>query len=94
MFEDDEQIGVAEDRQDYLLVDILSGEERKRTEKEEIVQRMIEVLAAEYHYPLESMGRDVSVPIVVDGRRRIDQQTGRVPKRGRTRVGDMPNGSL
>jgi hypothetical protein len=45
-----EPFEIAEERRDYLLVDMLSGQERKRTEKEEIVQRMIRVLAAEYHF--------------------------------------------
>jgi hypothetical protein len=65
-----EPFEIAEERQDYLLVDMLSGQERKRTEKEEIVQRMVQVLAAEYHVPLEAIERDVAVPAQLDGRRR------------------------
>lgn len=45
-------------RQEDLLIDLLSGEERKPTEKEQILQRMIQVLAAEYHFPLEAIARD------------------------------------
>ncbi|HEX8833160.1 MAG TPA: N-6 DNA methylase, partial [Abditibacteriaceae bacterium] len=37
--------------------------------KEELVQRTIEVLAAEYKFPLASIGRDVAVPIEINGRR-------------------------
>jgi hypothetical protein len=61
---------VLEESQDDLVVDLLTGKERRRTEKEVIVQRMIEVLAGEYRYPLDAMERDVSVATEVDGRRR------------------------
>ncbi len=65
---DNDQVG--EVSQEDLIVDILTGEERPVTPKERIVQRMIEVLAGEYHFPLEAMGRDVPVFIEIDGRRR------------------------
>ena len=65
-----EQGAVVEDRQEDVIVDILSGEERRPTEKEAVLQRMIQVLAGEYHFPLESMRRDVPVPVEIDGRRR------------------------
>ncbi|MGI8552324.1 MAG: restriction endonuclease subunit M [Dehalococcoidia bacterium] len=48
----------------------MTGQERRATEKEELLQRMIRVLAGEYHFPLETMGRDVPVPVEVNGRRR------------------------
>ncbi len=67
--EPDEQ-ELEEERRDDVLIDILSGEERKRTEKEEIVQRMIQVLAAEYHFPLETLARDVPIALEIAGRRR------------------------
>lgn len=70
MSEEIEQIEVEEERQEDLLVDILSGQERKPTEKEQIIQRMIQVLAGEYHFPLEAMERDVSIQVEVNGRRR------------------------
>lgn len=70
MIDEVDQQAVAEERQDYVLVDMLSGQERKRTEKEEIVQRMIRVLAAEYRYPLEALARDVAIPVALAGRRR------------------------
>ncbi len=65
-----EQGDLEEERQDDVLIDLLSGQERKRTEREEIVQRMIQVLAAEYHFPLETIARDVPIPLEVNGRRR------------------------
>src|SRR6266571_6303287 len=70
MIDEAELQEVAEERQEYLLVDILSGQERRRTDKEEIVQRMIRVLAAEYHFPLEAMARDVAVDVELEGHRR------------------------
>jgi type I restriction enzyme M protein len=57
-----------EQRQEDSIVDILTGNERKSTEKEKIVQRMVQVLAAEYHFPLESMSRDVPIPVNLGGR--------------------------
>jgi len=54
-----------------VVIDRLTGEERRASEKEHTVQRMIEVLNKEYRFPLEVMARDV--PIVVesgDGKRR------------------------
>lgn len=57
-----------EDSQEDLLVDILSGQERKPTDKEQLLQRMIRVLAAEYHFPLEAMERDVSIPVYTNGK--------------------------
>jgi type I restriction enzyme M protein len=59
-----------EERPEDILIDILTGEERKATPKEAIVQRMIQVLAGEYHFPLESIGRDVPIAVEQDGRRR------------------------
>lgn len=59
-----------DEQQEDLLIDILTGQERKRTDKEVILQRMIEVLASEYRYPLEAMERDVRVATEVDGRQR------------------------
>jgi type I restriction enzyme M protein len=53
-----------------VIVDLLTGEERKWSEREEIVQRTIRVLAEEYRFPLEQMARDVSIQIEVNGRRR------------------------
>ena len=64
----DEGGAVQEDTQQDLLVDILSGRERKPTDKEQILQRMIRVLAAEYHFPLEAMERDVAVTVYADGK--------------------------
>lgn len=68
--DDRDEHELAEERQEYTVFDILSGREKKRTEKEEIVQRMIQVLAAEYRYPLDAMRRDVAVTVELDGRRR------------------------
>jgi type I restriction enzyme M protein len=55
---------------DNIIFDLLTGEERKWTEREEIVQRTIRVLAEEYRFPLEQMARDVSIQTEVNGRRR------------------------
>ena len=54
------------------LVDILTGREiLNPSEKEHALQRMIQALGAEYHFPLESMQRDVNIPIqTADGKRR------------------------
>lgn len=71
-----DMVGTREDNQnddspqEDLLIDILTGEERRPTEKEQLVQRMIQVLAAEYHFPLEAMRRDVPVTVEIEGRRR------------------------
>ncbi len=59
-----------QEQQQDLVVDMLTGRELKPSDKEEIVQRMIRVLAGEYHFPLECMGRDVPIPIEIDGRKR------------------------
>ena len=56
--------------QEDTIVDLLTGEARRSTAKEELLQRMIQILAAEYRFPLESMERDVSVQITVNGRKR------------------------
>ncbi len=48
-----------------VVIDALSGDPRKRTDKEEILQRVIIVLNAEYRYPLSSIERDVK--LVVEG---------------------------
>lgn len=61
MIDDVEQGEIEEEQQSDVLIDILSGQERKPTDKERILQRMIQVLAAEYHFPLEAMERDVAV---------------------------------
>jgi type I restriction enzyme M protein len=53
-----------------IVVDLLTGEERRRTDREDVVQRMIRVLAGEYHFPLDAMGRDVPVSVEINGRRR------------------------
>lgn len=54
-----------------LVIDILTGTERPPTDKEHTLQRMILVLAAEYHFPLDAMERDVSIPAVTaEGKRR------------------------
>lgn len=59
-----------EEQQPDVIIDILSGKEYKLTDKERILQRMIQVLAGEYHFPLESIERDVPVPVEVNGKRR------------------------
>lgn len=57
--------------QDDVLIDILTGDERKSTAKELVVQRMIRVMAQEYGFPLEAMQRDVKITIEDgDGKRR------------------------
>lgn len=66
--QDDDVATGQEDSQEDLLVDILSGQERKPTDKEQLLQRMIRVLAAEYHFPLEAMERDVSIPVYANGK--------------------------
>lgn len=53
-----------------LVVDLLTGAEVRWSEREEVLQRMIRVLAEEYHFPLEQMGRAVPIQIEVNGRRR------------------------
>ena len=70
MIEDVEQGEVEEEQQSDVLIDILSGQERKPTDKERILQRMIQVLAGEYHFPLEAMDRDVAIHLEMDGKRR------------------------
>jgi hypothetical protein len=45
--------------QEEVLFDLLTGETRKATPKEKAVQRMAEALAQEYHFPLETIVRDV-----------------------------------
>ncbi len=70
MIEDVEQGEVEEEQQSDVLIDILSGQERKPTDKELILQRMIQVLAGEYHFPLEAMDRDVAIHLEMDGKRR------------------------
>lgn len=67
---DDDGAGREAALTDNVIVDVLTGEERKWSDREEIVQRTIRVLAEEYRFPLEQMARDVSVQIEVNGRRR------------------------
>jgi len=52
-----------------VLIDLLTGDARKPTEVEELVQRTIRVLAEEYSFPLESMARDVVISVEGGGRR-------------------------
>jgi type I restriction enzyme M protein len=59
-----------EQLQPDIIIDILSGKEYKLTDKEHILQRMIQILAGEYHFPLETIERDVSIPMEVNGKRR------------------------
>jgi type I restriction enzyme M protein len=59
-----------QDQQEDIVVDILTGKELKPSEKEELLQRMIRVLAGEYHFPLECMERDFAIPVTTDGRKR------------------------
>lgn len=61
---------IREELEQDVVIDILTGEELRFSEREEILQRMIRVLAAEYHFPLETMERDVPISIVVNGRKR------------------------
>lgn len=56
--------------EDAAIFDPLTRQERKPSDKERLVQRMILILADEYRYPLEVMGRDVSVLVEQDGKRR------------------------
>ncbi len=60
----------SEDQEADVIVDILSGLERPRTEREELIQRMVRILAAEYHFSLESMDREVQMPVEENNRRR------------------------
>lgn len=54
-----------------LVIDILTGKEIPPTDKEHTRQRMIQVLAAEYHFPLDTMERDVTIPtMTMEGKRR------------------------
>jgi type I restriction enzyme M protein len=55
---------------DDLLVDLLTGATCRRTDLEEIVQRTIVILAREYRFPLESMGRDVPITVQQNGNKR------------------------
>jgi type I restriction enzyme M protein len=59
-----------ESRDEDFLVDLLTGTERKATQTELVLQRMIRVLAAEYRFPLETMARDVAIDVEVEGRKR------------------------
>jgi type I restriction enzyme M protein len=61
---------LVEERDEDVVIDLLTSAERKATETELIIQRMIKVLAAEYHFPLETMARDVAIEVELDGRRR------------------------
>jgi type I restriction enzyme M protein len=61
---------VEEEQQPDIIIDLLSGKEYKLTDKERILQRMAQVLAGEYHFPLETIERDVSIPIEMNGKRR------------------------
>lgn len=53
-----------------LIVDILTGDEVPPTEKERTLQRMIQVLAAEYNFPLNAMARNVTIPIITGEKKR------------------------
>ena len=52
-----------------FLVDLLTRQPRKATELEELMQRMLLVLAEEYRFPLDAMARDVPVTVELNGRR-------------------------
>ena len=53
-----------------VIIDLLTGEPRRRTDLEELVQRTILILAKEYRFPLETIGRDVAVVSETGSRRR------------------------
>jgi type I restriction enzyme M protein len=55
---------------DLFVVDLLTGEARRRTELEITIQQMILVLASEYRFPLESIGRDVAISAPLGGKKR------------------------
>ncbi len=55
--------------QEDVLTDLISGLEVRATPKEELVQRTIEVLAAEYKFPLTILGRDLTISIDINGKR-------------------------
>jgi type I restriction enzyme M protein len=71
--ETDEEIITSEqdeiDEAQTLVIDLLSGAPRPASEVEELIQRTIHILAEEYGFPLESMAREIPVPIEVNGRR-------------------------
>ncbi|TAN33656.1 restriction endonuclease subunit M [bacterium] len=60
----------APEPEEDTLADLLTGAERKASDLELIVQRMIRVLAGEYHFPLETIGRDVTITVSLDGKNR------------------------
>ena len=57
---------LVEERDEDVVIDLLTSTERKATETELIIQRMIKVLAAEYHFPLETMARDVAIEVELE----------------------------
>ena len=59
-----------DDEPEYVIIDLLTGEPRRRSDLEELVQRTILILAKEYRFPLEAIGRDVPVASDTAGRRR------------------------
>ena len=67
---DEDVLADQSEREEELVADLLTGQELKATEQELIVQRMIRILAGEYHFPLESIGRDIPISIEIDGKRR------------------------
>src|ERR1700674_2578994 len=60
----------APDLEEDTVADLLTGAERKASDLELIVQRMIRVLAGEYHFPLETIDRDFPVVVEIDGKKR------------------------
>jgi len=71
---DPDEVELGEEQQDEapedVIIDLLTGEPRRRTDLEELVQRTILILAKEYRFPLETIGRDVPVASETGGRRR------------------------
>ncbi len=69
-FEEGEAEEAAELPREDVLTDILSGQARRATPKEELVQRMVEMLNGEYGFPLSAIGRDVPIVVQVNGKKR------------------------
>ncbi len=67
--DDESKADIEENPDEAFLIDLLTTQRRKATELEELMQRMLLVLAEEYRFPLEAMERDVPVTVEANGRR-------------------------
>ncbi len=69
----DEQVPIADDQlPEDVIIDLITGDAVKETEKEKVRQELIRGLWREYRIPLADMARDFPVPTLTEeGRRRI-----------------------